>query len=69
MHSSTGCLDEAHHLFLAEIPSVGLPDRHESILSLEQFDVETVGAMIADGRITDGPTLGAFLRAGLRGHL
>jgi ADP-ribose diphosphatase len=69
LHSTTGCLDEEHRLFLARISRVGAPDRHEAIASLEHLTVPVMESHIADGTITDGPTLAAFLRARLRGHL
>jgi ADP-ribose pyrophosphatase len=68
-HATTGCLDEEHQLFLAKISSVGRPDRHEAIASLERLTIPAMESLIADGSITDGPTLGAFLRARLNGHL
>ena len=69
LHSTTGCLDEEHQLYVARISGVGAPDRHEAIASLQRFSVPVMEAKIADGTITDGPTLAAFLRARLRGHL
>ena len=68
-HATTGCLDETHHLYLARIESVGVPDRHEAIKSIEVLPVATVERLIAEGHITDGPTLALFLRARLRGYL
>jgi ADP-ribose pyrophosphatase len=68
-HATTGCLDEEHQLYLARISDVGDLDRHEAIASLERLDVPAMEAKIADGTIIDGPTLAAFLRARLRGHL
>lgn len=69
LHSTTGCLDEAHHLFMARIASIGAADRHEAIKSLETLPIGRVEEFIADGTITDGPTLVLFLRAKLRGLL
>ena len=69
LHSTTGCLDEAHHLYMARIADVGVPDRHEAIVELCTFTVAETERKIADGTITDGPTLALFLRARLRGHL
>ena len=69
LHSSTGCLDEVHQLFLARIDRVGLPDKHEAVTALETIPVARFEAMIGDGTITDGPTLALFLRARLRGAL
>ena len=69
LHSTTGCLDEAHHLYVARIPSLGTPDRHEAIASLKTLPIAEVERLIATGDITDGPTLALFLRARLRGHL
>jgi ADP-ribose pyrophosphatase len=68
LHSTTGCLDEEHELYLARIDAIGRPDRHEAIQSLEVLPVAGVEALIADGTITDGPTLALFLRGRLRGH-
>jgi ADP-ribose diphosphatase len=69
LHSTTGCLDEAHHLYMARIGRVGIPDRHEAIVEFCSFTVGETERRIADGTITDGPTLALFLRARLRGHL
>ena len=69
LHSTTGCLDELHRLYLARIASFGAPDKHEAIRTLESLSVARVEALIADGSITDGPTLALFLRGRLRGHI
>ena len=69
LHSTTGCLDEEHQLYLARIAHVGPADRHEAIESIKVLPVDDVEQLIADGEITDGPTLAAFLRAKLRGLL
>jgi ADP-ribose pyrophosphatase len=69
LHSTTGCLDEEHQLYLARIEALGPADRHEAIESIKVLPVPAVERMIADGQITDGPTLALFLRARLRGYL
>jgi len=69
LHSTTGCLDEMHHLYMARVDRVGVPDRHEAIAALRLFTIDETAQRIADGTITDGPTLAAFLRARLRGLL
>ena len=69
LHSTTGCLDEAHHLYLARIDGIGTPDTHEAIVEFCVFTVAETERKIADGTITDGPTLALFLRARLRGLL
>jgi ADP-ribose pyrophosphatase len=69
LHSTTGCLDEEHQLYLARIEALGAADKHEAIESVTLLPVPVVERMIADGQITDGPTLALFLRARLRGHL
>jgi ADP-ribose pyrophosphatase len=69
LHSTTGCLDEMHHLYMARVDAIGVPDKHEAIVALRPFTVDETAARIADGTITDGPTLAAFLRARLRGYL
>jgi ADP-ribose pyrophosphatase len=69
LHSTTGCLDEEHQLYLARIAHVGPADKHEAIESIKVLPVDDVEQLIADGEITDGPTLAAFLRAQLRGLL
>ena len=68
-HATTGCLDEAHHLFLGRIARVGALDRHEAIRGLRTLPVHEAEALAADGTITDGPTLALLLRARLRGLL
>ena len=67
LHSTTGCLDEEHQLYLARIDGVGKPDKHEAIESIKLLPVATVERLAADGEITDGPTLALLLRARLRG--
>ncbi len=69
LHSTTGCLDEEHQLYLARIDGIGAPDKHEAIKSIKILPIPTVERLIADGEITDGPTLALFLRARLRGYL
>ena len=69
LHATTGCLDEVHQLYLARIDAVGAPDKHEAIEEIKVLPVATVERLIADGQITDGPTLALFLRARLRGLL
>jgi len=69
LHSTTGCLDEEHQLYLARIEALGAADRHEAIESIKVLPIPAVERMIADGQITDGPTLALFLRARLRGYL
>jgi ADP-ribose pyrophosphatase len=69
VHSTTGCLDEAHHLYMARIGGLGAPDRHEAIVEFCSLTVAEAEHRIAAGGITDGPTLALFLRARLRGLL
>jgi ADP-ribose pyrophosphatase len=69
LHSTTGCMDEAHQLYLARISAVGTPDKHEAITSIKVLPIAAVEGLIAKGEITDGPTLALFLRARLRGYL
>jgi ADP-ribose pyrophosphatase len=69
LHATTGCLDETHHLYLGRIDAVGVPDKHEAIESIKVLSISTVERLIAEGEITDGPTLALFLRARLRGLL
>jgi ADP-ribose pyrophosphatase len=69
LHSTSGCVDEVLHLFIARIDAVGAPDKHEAIEGIRVLPIQTVERLIADGEITDGPTLALFLRARLRGHL
>jgi ADP-ribose diphosphatase len=67
LYSSTGCLDERHRLFLAEIQRVGAPEAHEAITEIKVLPIGEVEALIRDGEITDGPTVALFARARLRG--
>lgn len=69
LHSTTGCLDEAHRLYLARIESIGQPDRHEAITALKTLPIAEAERLMAEGQITDGPTLALFLRGRLRGYL
>jgi ADP-ribose pyrophosphatase len=58
-----------HQLYLARIAGIGTPDKHEAIERIEVLPIAEVERLIADGRITDGPTLALFLRARLRGYI
>jgi ADP-ribose pyrophosphatase len=69
LHSTTGCLDEEHHLYIARIETVGAPEKHEAILELTHLTVREMEAGISSSAITDGPTLALFLRARLQGLL
>jgi ADP-ribose pyrophosphatase len=69
LHSTTGCLDEAHRLYLARIDAVGAPDKHEAIEMIKLLPIPEVERLIGEGTITDGPTLALFLRARLRGYI
>lgn len=69
LHSSTGCLDESYHLYLARITSFGAADIHEAIDELRLVTIGEAESLIASGELTDGPTLVSFLRARLRGYL
>jgi ADP-ribose pyrophosphatase len=69
LHSTTGCLDETHHLYMARIDGVGVPEKHEAIVEFATLSIPEVERKISDSAITDGPTLVLFLRARLRGLL
>jgi hypothetical protein len=69
LHSTTGCFDEFHHLYMAAIDGTGVPDKHEAIVELCSLTVSEAEQQMAGGAITDGPTLALFLRARLRGLL
>ncbi len=69
LHSTTGCLDEEHQLYLARIESIGRPDIHEAITAIRTLPVGETERLIATGAITDGPTLALFLRARLLGYV
>jgi ADP-ribose pyrophosphatase len=69
MTTAGGIVAEWMHLFLARIDRVGAADRHEAIAEIAALSVSETETMIADGRIGDGPTLAAYLRARLAGLL
>ena len=54
--------------FSRESTSVGTADQHEAIESIKVLPSRHVERLIAEGEITDGPTLALFLRARLRGY-
>jgi hypothetical protein len=68
LHSTTGCLDRNFTCISALNETVGRPDKHEAIESIRVLPIPTVEQLIAEGEITDGPTLALFLRARLRGY-
>lgn len=55
------------HLFLANIETVGKLDIGEGIKEMVTLEVREVEEMIQNGKIIDGFTMAAFLRARLRG--
>lgn len=63
-HPSPGVLDEVIHLFLARSLSQGnpAPEQYEEIESV-RFRIDDALRMAKDGRITDGKTIAALLRA------
>jgi ADP-ribose pyrophosphatase len=69
LHSTSGIFNEAHHLYMARIDRVGVPEKHEAIVELASLTVAELERQIEDNTITDGPTLALFLRARLRGLL
>jgi ADP-ribose pyrophosphatase len=64
LHSSPGVFDEVIHLFLATGLTQGdaTPEAYEDI-SCQRIPFAEALAMAADGRITDGKTIAALLRA------
>lgn len=66
-HPSPGVLDEVIHLFLAKGLSQGEPDpeQYEEIEPV-RLPIGEALRMAEDGRITDGKTIAALLRAGNR---
>jgi ADP-ribose pyrophosphatase len=68
LHSSPGVFDEVIHLFLARGLTQGeaAPEDYEEI-SCVRIPFQEALAMAADGRITDGKTIAALLRA--QGHI
>lgn len=64
LHSSPGVFDEVIHLFLAMglTQGVATPEDYEEIACVRIPFAEAL-AMAADGRITDGKTITALLRA------
>jgi ADP-ribose pyrophosphatase len=69
LHSTSGIFNEMHHLYMARIDGVGVPDKHEAIVEFCPLTVADTERRITEGEITDGPTLALFLRARLRGLL
>ena len=67
--SMSGISNESHHLYLARIEHIGVPDRHEAIVELAALSVSEMEQKMADSAITDAPTLVLFLRARLHGLL
>jgi ADP-ribose diphosphatase len=69
LHSSSGCMNEEHQLFLGRVAALGTADRHEAIRSIRLLSTTAVEQLIADGTITDAPTIALFVRARFRGYL
>lgn len=67
VHTTPGVIDECLRLTLVRIDGVGQVDAHEAISEARVIPISECDRMIAAGKITDGPTLAAYLRARLRG--
>jgi ADP-ribose pyrophosphatase len=67
MTTTGGIVAEWMHLYLARIDRIGVPDRHEAIDEIVVGTIAETERMIRDGRVGDGITLSAYLRARLAG--
>ncbi|MET9928647.1 MULTISPECIES: NUDIX hydrolase [unclassified Streptomyces] len=67
VHPDTGMTAEAVRLFAVRIASTGDLDRAEGIRRCVTVPFAEAEAMVADGRITDGFTVAALMRARLAG--
>lgn len=67
LHPSPGVVDECLHLYLVRIERTGEVDPHEAISEIRTFSVAEFDRLVAQGEVTDGPTLAVYLRAKLRG--
>lgn len=67
IHSTPGVLDEVIHLFLGKglAQNEAEPEAYEDI-EMVRMSLEDALAMAVDGRITDGKTIAALLRASRR---
>jgi ADP-ribose diphosphatase len=63
IHSSSGITNEYSDSFLAQLSSIGAPDRHEAVLRIELLGRHDFRRKVAAGEITDGPTLAAYAQA------
>lgn len=68
LHSANALTGELAHVYLATGLTPGEPDREETEQDMRQhwFPRGEVERMMADGEITDGPTLAAYLLLTLR---
>lgn len=69
IHTSSGMTAEEMYLFIAWIDGHGAPERGEGISAIMAPTRPEFEAMIAAGEVSDGPTLAAYAKAKILGHL
>jgi ADP-ribose pyrophosphatase len=69
VHGASSLVSGAVALFLGRIDAIGAPQLSEAIAAVRTVEVAELESMIERGEITDAFTLGAVLRARLKGLL
>jgi ADP-ribose pyrophosphatase len=69
VHGSSSLVSGAVALFLGHVDEVGAPQLSEGIAAVRTVEISELESMIDRGEITDAFTLGAVLRARLKGLL
>jgi ADP-ribose pyrophosphatase len=69
VHGASSLISGAVALFLGRVDEIGAPQLSESIATVRRVEISELESMIERGEITDAFTLGAVLRARLKGLL
>lgn len=69
VHGASSLISGAVALFLGRVDNVGAPQLSEGIAAVRTVEISELELMIERGEITDAFTLGAVLRARLKGLL
>lgn len=66
VHSNSGFESQAVKLFLADLASIGNPEKNEGIDSFSLMSIHELESKIMQGEVSDGFTIAAYTRAKLR---
>ena len=69
VHGASSLVSGAVALFLGSVDEIGAPQLSEGIAAVRTVEISELESMIDSGEVTDAFTLGAVLRARLKGLL